>query len=189
MDSDLFNEGCLDCGRGLCQFCKECKCCRPESKEATGGGDKDRISSSSGHNDNGKKIKENKSDDANGIGRPIKEPGDIKDKKSTGRKRAAIYYPLSFDKPCEWRNLSNCGGGKFPIIGCTKGKQQHRHHGPDKDTLNNSPGNIHRICTPCHNIWHSQNDQDYDASKNHNPRPATQDELINRMMKITYVAE
>lgn len=81
---------------------------------------------------------------------------------SAGRKRAAELYPLDQTKPCEWRGLANCGGGKFPILGCQNGYQKHRHHGPDKDTLNNEPGNVHRICNRCHNTWHAKNDEHYD---------------------------
>src|SRR5687768_4664259 len=50
---------------------------------------------------------------------------------SGGRKRAAAKYEINPDEACEWKGLANCGGGKFPIIGCLDGKQQNRHHGPD----------------------------------------------------------
>jgi len=39
--------------------------------------------------------------------------------------------------------------------------QEARHHGPDKNTLNNEKGNVHRICHSCHNRWHTLNDEDY----------------------------
>lgn len=81
---------------------------------------------------------------------------------SAGRKRAAELYPLDQTQPCEWRGLANCGGGKFPILGCQNGYQKARHHGPDKDTLNNEKGNVHRICARCHNTWHAKNDEHYD---------------------------
>lgn len=55
----------------------------------------------------------------------------------------------------------NCGGGQFPIVGCLNGIQQARHHGPDKNTLNNERGNVHRICHTCHNRWHTLNDENY----------------------------
>jgi len=86
----------------------------------------------------------------------------LKDQQSTGRKRAAKAYPLYRNESCEWRGKSNCGGGKFPIQGCSDGLQQCRHHGPDYDTLNNEEGNVHRICYNCHNRWHAAND----ATKN-----------------------
>lgn len=57
------------------------------------------------------------------------------------------------------------GGGEFPIQGCSDGVQLNRHHGPDKNTLNNEPGNVHRICAHCHNRWHAKNDPDYDPNK------------------------
>lgn len=91
----------------------------------------------------------------------------IRDAKSTGRKRAAKIYPLEPDGPCEWTGLRYAGGGMFPIIGCDNGKQFHRHHGPDLSTLNNTEGNVHRICQDCHNIWHANNDgfiKEFDGS-------------------------
>lgn len=86
------------------------------------------------------------------------------DPQSTGRKRAAQLFPLDREADCEWAQLEKAGGGKQPIIGCAKrhpfvaGKQRSRHHGPDKNTLNNEPGNVHRICHECHNLWHALND-------------------------------
>lgn len=88
----------------------------------------------------------------------------IRDPESTGRKRAAKLYPLEREKPCEWQNASPDnpkGGGSKPItVGCNK-KQENRHHGPDKNTLNNEPGNVHRICSLHHNRWHAANDPEY----------------------------
>lgn len=84
----------------------------------------------------------------------------LKDQQSTGRKRAAEMYPLYRELDCEWQGRKNCGGGK-PIVGCMDGKQQARHHGPDKNTLNNDVGNVHRICHSCHNNWHALNDPGY----------------------------
>lgn len=89
-----------------------------------------------------------------------KDDSTIEDPKSTGRKRAAKLYPLDRDKPCEWRGLKFAGGNK-PIVGCANGFQRQRHHGPDKDTLNNSQGNVHRICDECHARWHTVNDEGY----------------------------
>ena len=96
-----------------------------------------------------------------------KHDGNIVDPKSTGRKRAAKIYPLEPSSPCEWRGLRYAGGGMFPIYGCTAGKQQHRHHGPNLSTLDNTEGNVHRICTTCHNRWHTDNDafiRDWDGT-------------------------
>jgi hypothetical protein len=90
-----------------------------------------------------------------------KDDSALRDQQSTGRKRAAKAYPLDPEADCEWRMRKNCGGGQFPIVGCMKGKQQARHHGPDKNTLNNERGNVHRICHQCHNRWHTLNDPDY----------------------------
>lgn len=91
----------------------------------------------------------------------------IKDQTSTGRKRAAALYPIKDGMLCEWSGLKNAGGGVRPIVGCNqtriyaqKGKGA-IHHGPDKSTLNNEPENVHRICTRCHNRWHTLNDPEY----------------------------
>lgn len=96
--------------------------------------------------------------------RPTEQTERLKDPKSTGRKRAAELYPLDRDAPCEWQKKKDCGGGKHPIIGCLNGKQSVRHHGPDKDTLNNEQGNVSRICSTCHVRWHALNDGDYDPT-------------------------
>ena len=93
--------------------------------------------------------------------RGYKRDSVLKDQQSTGRKRAAVMYPLDYSAPCEWQGLRLAGGGQFPIVGCTKGLQQARHHGPDKNTLNNEEGNVHRICHFCHNRWHTLNDGEY----------------------------
>jgi hypothetical protein len=36
-----------------------------------------------------------------------------------------------------------------------------RHHGPNKNVLENGPGNVHLICPTCHNRWHTMNDKYY----------------------------
>lgn len=82
--------------------------------------------------------------------------------------------------PCEWSMKKNCGGGEFPIVGCHDGKQQARHHGPDKNTLNNERGNVHRICHSCHNRWHTLNDPNYvwgSVYPQHNPETCGIEEI------------
>lgn len=98
-------------------------------------------------------------------GGPIKDPDEITDPKSTGRKRAAQLYPIEEGMICEWARLKQAGGGVFPIIGCLGNKASDRHHGPDKNTLNNSSGNVHRICDHCHNRWHALNDPVYPGER------------------------
>jgi hypothetical protein len=109
--------------------------------------------------------------------RAQKDNEDIKDVTSTGRKRAAILFPLpdasSGGMICEWAGLKFAGGGVEPIIGCPGNKianlkektddlwPGHVHHGPDKSTLTNEPSNISRVCPQCHNRWHSLNDPYY----------------------------
>lgn len=97
----------------------------------------------------------------------LKEDSEVTDPESTGRKRAAQLYPLAKDQPCEWRGLKSAGGGFNPIVGCIQGIASNRHHGPDKNTLNNDKGNVHRICADCHNRWHAANDNAYGDKKTH----------------------
>jgi hypothetical protein len=74
-------------------------------------------------------------------------------------------YPIETGMVCEWANLKFAGGGVVPIVGCIGRAATDRHHGPDKNTMNNAPGNVHRICSFCHNTWHGVNDPSY------GPRP------------------
>lgn len=116
----------------------------------------------------------------NPVGRPTKDLADIKDKTSAGRKRAAQIAPIFPGMLCEWAFLRNAGGGVQPIVGCRgnriqeKGgddpefKQGDLHHGPNKSTLENTPGvNLHRVCADCHHRWDALNDKYYPE-----PRPA-----------------
>jgi hypothetical protein len=90
-----------------------------------------------------------------------KDIGSYKDPVSTGRKRAAELFPIESGMVCEWANLKAAGGGVVPIIGCIGRAATDRHHGPDKNTMNNAVGNVHRICSFCHNTWHGANDPHY----------------------------
>jgi hypothetical protein len=92
-----------------------------------------------------------------------KSPEEMIDPLSTGRKAAAVLKPITEGLMCEWANLSFAGGGVLPIVGCLGNPAKHIHHGPDKDTTNNSDLNLHRICSKCHNRWHSINDPHYGA--------------------------
>lgn len=95
--------------------------------------------------------------------------GELKDAASTGRKRAAEMFPITVGMVCEWANLEHAGGGVSPIRGCLGNPATDIHHGPDKNTLNNSKvswgvgedENIHLICSQCHNTWHGRNDESY----------------------------
>ncbi len=103
-----------------------------------------------------------------GPGRPVVEDFDDEKKlMATGRKRAAMMYPIIEGQECEWAWLRYAGGGVETIIGC-KGNLLHKgqnqsavHHGPDKSVLNNAPNNVHRICTRCHATWHLLNNKYY----------------------------
>jgi hypothetical protein len=110
----------------------------------------------------------------------LKEEG-FRDQTSTGRKRAAVLYPIPPEGMlCEWAGLSSAGGGPVPIVGCrntrivpSKKKEAVPdgcapgaiHHGPDKSTINNEPWNVSRICTFCHNRWHALNDPFYSKDR------------------------
>lgn len=97
----------------------------------------------------------------------VKEIGEYKDPLSTGRKRAAQMYPIDVGMVCEWAGLKLAGGGVFPIVGCIGRAASDRHHGPDKNTMNNAEGNVHRICDHCHNTWHALNDPEYGPRPDH----------------------
>lgn len=126
-------------------------------------------------------------------GGPTKPDEEVTDVESTGRKRAAIAYPIEPGKTkCEWRGLRFAGGGVNPIIGCLDNLATNRHHGPDKSTLNNGGGNVHRICATCHNRWHTVNDDHYgdrppngapfiplsEPCKEHDPKSRASDQQI-----------
>lgn len=152
---------CLGCGRGFHDECElyDCQECHGEQDR--------KVKSLAGV--------------SYGRGAPTKNPEDVTDRHSTGRKRAAQLYPIFKDQPCEWQRKKNCGGG-HPIIGCINGLQIDRHHGPVKDTLRNEPGNVHRICKSCHNRWHAVNDPLYDEKEYddtiHEPELADEIELL-----------
>lgn len=158
---------CIWCIRGLTGICEHDN--QDETSVVASGNSLDNSESSS-DDDN-----QSSSDDSGGLSLPelvtYKTEDSLKDQQSTGRKRAAKLYPLNPDAYCEWSGKRNQGGGSHPIDGCgirpgsSIGLQQARHHGPDKNTLNNEVGNVHRICTPCHNEWHSKNDKDYIPGK------------------------
>lgn len=158
--------GCSACGRGFHRECvKGCKKCHKGKKNETfSEGSKKNASTT------------------------IREPKklDLRDPKSTGRKRAAELYPIEVGMPCEWKGLRNCGGGRNPIIGCIDGVAKHRHHGPVKDTTRNERGNVHRICTACHVHWHELNDIEYNEKDNnllpHAPVPAEATDLYQNVL-------
>jgi hypothetical protein len=102
------------------------------------------------------------------IGRPPKSGDEFTDAESTGRKRAAELLPTEVLNTmiCEWALLQEAGGGKNPITGCHGNRATDRHHGPDKNTLNNERRqNLHAICSYCHNLWHAKNDSTYEGER------------------------
>lgn len=92
---------------------------------------------------------------------------------STGRKEAVKKFPIKAGMVCEWAWLQNAGGGVEPIIGCPGHPAEAVHHGPDKNTMCNIEGNVHRICAECHNRWHAVNDPYYGE------RPTTPDGKVD----------
>lgn len=100
------------------------------------------------------------------VGRPQSDPSQMEDALSSGRKRAAEIAPIPVGMVCEWACLRYAGGGVEPIKGCVGNPATNRHHGPDKNTLNNELGvNLHRICAHCHNRWHATNDKYYQGER------------------------
>lgn len=150
---------CISCLRGFHSECGD-PCCCSESQSnilVTEEVDEDEDSGDDERNVQRKVINRGKRD------------ATLKDQQSTGRKRAAKLFPLDFSAPCEWQGLRFAGGGEVPIVGCYNNTQQARHHGPDKNTLNNDVGNVHRICHRCHNVWHAANDEGYIWNGVHKP--------------------
>jgi hypothetical protein len=165
---------CVPCGRGFHREClTKCKKCHPEANVPPAElEDKDSDNALADQQEDSPR-------------KPKKS--NLKDPKSTGRKRAARLYPITPGDPCEWRGKKNCGGGLRPIVGCYEGNQQHLHHGPIKDTVRNELGNVHRICTSCHVHWHELNDliyvqADYELLP-HNPVEASDQELIQNTLE------
>lgn len=167
---------CVYCGRGFHLECRKCRKgkCHSGTDAVTTIGEVETES----HDKNQEEPRKRKSAKEN-----------LSDPKSTGRKRAAILYPIDGNAPCEWRGKRNCGGGRRPIIGCLDGVQKHRHHGPVKDTTRNELGNVHRICTDCHVHWHELNDLIYvEREYNllpHQPVPATDLEIVQNKLDWT----
>ena len=110
------------------------------------------------------------------LGRPPKDENDMTDPESAGRKRAAALLPKEILETmiCEWSMLKEAGGGVYPIKGCFNNKATDRHHGPNKNTLDNERGsNLHAICAYCHNRWHAINDPTYEGTRPKDSTPWT----------------
>lgn len=144
---DTETKTCFAC---LDEMCFQCYVPNDETLECCCGGSHGRTSFA--------KLLSGNSEPAK-LGRPFKENTDLVDYVSAGRKRAAELAPIPEDYTCEWAMLQYAGGGVEPIVGCAANLATDRHHGPDKNTLNNTVGiNLHRICADCHNRWHQLND-------------------------------
>lgn len=178
--------GCLACGAGFCDECTQRDTLQLQIQQCCG---RTSLCSQSEVYSNASGIIETiEESEGKGRGRPQKDDADVLDPLSTGRKRANRAYPLDKTADCEWTMLANVGGGLHPIVGCIGGKQETTQHGPDKNTLNISEGNVHRICHRCHNLWHYHNDGDYNPDGPfipNDPRPATLDELTKWSKKET----
>lgn len=119
--------------------------------------------------------------------------GDSEESASDILRRSLLEFPIDRSVACEWKGLADCGGGKYPIVGCANGYQLNLHHSPVKILSGlmdddgapydfNREGNVHRICGRCHLLWHYWNEETYDPvevlHKPHSPRPATPHELV-----------
>ena len=101
-----------------------------------------------------------------GGGSGLKDPADIGDPLSTGRKRAAMVMPIMTGMVCQWAGLKWAGGGVQPIVGCKGNTLAEFKKNEDKPVLNNSPGmNLHGICSSCHHRWHELNDPSYESKR------------------------
>lgn len=161
------NDPCLSCRIG---FHNECDVSwNPEDTSACGCGGKEVMFSADGFvkppKDTGETVTDSGYVEDGFEG--YKDISEYKDPLSTGRKRAAAMYPIEPGMVCEWAGLKNAGGGVVPIVGCLGRPASDRHHGPDKNTMNNAPDNMHRICDFCHNTWHGVNDPFYGARPDH----------------------
>ncbi len=159
-------EGCISCAQGFCWECialnattiddssngSEC-CCNglldPFSFPfAAGYGQRDSESDSTN--------RERLSGDRRG--RPQLADKDVKDPRSTMRKRARKALKdagrLHPNMRCEWRGLANVGLEKHPIVGCRDGKATEVHH-INKNTFDNELDNLVNICDTCHRRTHS----------------------------------
>jgi len=183
---------CLDCASGFPELCEKGGCERPKEEDEGHGktisdilGDTDWLEPEKRNRASrrGQTLDPNRKRDS----RRKKNDGNLRDPHSTGRKRAVtLHGHANSDEPCEWRGRANCGGGRFPILGCDNGVQENLHHGPDKNTLNNERSNIHKICSQCHNRWHALNDPGYDWTghhESHAPRDPTEEDLVLDSMR------
>ncbi len=162
---------CVECLRGFHAVCGEPCCCSSNSS------DPDSVSGDAGFESRHTATRAYDISDSEedwrvseGNAKRGKRDASLKDQQSTGRKRAAKLFPLDHNAPCEWATASGsnpCGGGKHPLTFGCENLQSHRHHGPDKNTLNNEKGNVHRICSFHHNWWHAKNDEEYDPRNPH----------------------
>src|SRR4051794_24415048 len=109
----MIMSGCLLCGRGFCALCEECECCNPLSRKSVAGVGippaSDSLRKSETSESGGKRSR---------VGNVYKQPDEVRDPKSTGRKRAAVLFQIDKSEACDWAGLANCGGGKLPIVGC-----------------------------------------------------------------------
>lgn len=168
---------CLECASGFHPLCERggCELCH-ETQEGPSGADVATLSDEDLSAGGFRRVSlgEKTGADRKRTRERTKNDQQLKDPHSTGRKRAVtLHGHADSTQPCEWQGKANCGGGRFPILGCVSGVQENLHHGPDKNTLNNERSNIHKICSQCHNRWHTLNDPGYEPDghhESHSPR-------------------
>lgn len=101
--------------------------------------------------------------------RRLKDEGSLKDIQSTGRKRAAVLYPLKDENgrpiPCDFAGRRNvlpnfmqvqidgCGTRQGTVAGIAQARHHHNYTVTD-----NERSNVGLLCHSCHNLLHSKND-------------------------------
>lgn len=119
------------------------------------------------------------------LGRPMKADEDLKDPRSTNRKRAQKVCKddgVEIGDPCEWRGLANVGLAIHPVVGCIDGTVADIHH-VSKNTYDNSRANLAGVCRRCHNWTHTfidpctRKDDRSTVFEFATPRRATEEEL------------
>src|SRR5712664_1013864 len=189
-------KGCLACGRFFHNECLDTRdsvcCCKRSVAEATTAAillnPYSGVVARAAENLSAKASDESRSGSGS-----VGSEGDSEESAVDILNRAVLEFPIDGSVACDWKSLADCGGGKYPIVGCANGYQLNLHHGPvqilpglmddDGRTYDfNSTGNIHKICGRCHLLWHYWNQETYDPiealHQPHRPRPATAHELV-----------
>lgn len=162
----MLNSPCIECLRSFHVVCGVPCCCGTAVfiSDATVSSDADEESTTQSNTNYDTSDSEAEWRVSSGGTRRGKRDASLKDQQSTGRKRAAQVLSLDREALCHWHDASPTnpkGGGLYPVVFGCQNTQVARHHGPDKNTLNNSEDNLSAICAFHHNNWHAKNDPEY----------------------------